>query len=371
MSQGGILLVRQSGPTLSRNVETILLAQGAAFDLSGDIALNTAHRQGDGSDHADVVSNNAHRAATGNPHGTEHNETDNKQGGAVDEFYHTTADQNGAIVNAPTAPTAANPFITVGDQIDNDALLFMMRVIAAGGTVEDVAFLDSFLKDAKYNTIFPYFDDIVFAGCPSWGIKGTSTASMLFSITGAEFDLPQVLGSSQPAINLADLNGRTRLLFDGVDDVLGPTAFALSQPETIILCGAEQESRNTGDRFFDGNTAISGTMYQIGAVSPDITIFAGNNSGTNSDWGINTPAHVRGLISGNDTTTQIDNNAAAAGVNAGAADMGGFTLGGSPAANFGHLSVGLPIVLNSPVDANYAAKMTAIYNFSKNAYGTP
>jgi hypothetical protein len=40
----GIIAVRTSGPVAARNVETFILASGAAFDVSGDVALNTAHR---------------------------------------------------------------------------------------------------------------------------------------------------------------------------------------------------------------------------------------------------------------------------------------------------------------------------------------
>lgn len=305
--------------------------------------------------------------AAGLPGTTIHNDTSGKQGGTAGEYYHLTVDQNGAAASA-AAPSSSNPFATIGDAIDNDALLFMMRVVADGGAVEDVAFLDSFFKDAKASG---YFADIVAAYSPSWGIKGATTASKLYSITGAGQDIAQGTGASQPDINTGDLNGRSRLLFDGVDDVLGPASFSFSQPETIILGGAEQESRTTGDRFFDGATLVTGTLYQSGASSPDITVYAGNNSTLNSDWAITTPASVRTLIDGSNTTTQVGNNAEATPADAGVSNMDGFTLGGSPATNFGHFSVGMVVLLNSAFDANYATKMAAIYAFSKSAYGTP
>jgi hypothetical protein len=37
-----LLAVRESGPVANRVVEEILLAQGAAFDVSGDVAFNSA-----------------------------------------------------------------------------------------------------------------------------------------------------------------------------------------------------------------------------------------------------------------------------------------------------------------------------------------
>ena len=54
-----LLAIRESGPIAARQVTILRLAQGGAFDVSGDIALNTAHREGDGSDHADVATNSA------------------------------------------------------------------------------------------------------------------------------------------------------------------------------------------------------------------------------------------------------------------------------------------------------------------------
>ena len=52
MSQ--IFLVQVAGTTLSLDNQVILLAQGAAFDLTGEIVLNSAHRTGDGLDHSAV-----------------------------------------------------------------------------------------------------------------------------------------------------------------------------------------------------------------------------------------------------------------------------------------------------------------------------
>ena len=54
-----LLAIRESGPIAARQVTVLRLAQGAAFDVSGDVALNSAHRTGDGSDHADVAFNSA------------------------------------------------------------------------------------------------------------------------------------------------------------------------------------------------------------------------------------------------------------------------------------------------------------------------
>ena len=53
-------------------------------------------------------------------------------------------------------------------------------------------------------------------------------------------------------------------------------------------------------------------------------------------------------------------------------NMDGFTLGGrGDDDKFSHIIVAAVLLLNSAIDASYAAKMTAIHNFSKLYYGTP
>lgn len=59
----------------STMVSKLTLARGASGatvdDTQSDINANTAHKDGDGSDHADVAANTAHAADTNNPHSTD------------------------------------------------------------------------------------------------------------------------------------------------------------------------------------------------------------------------------------------------------------------------------------------------------------
>ncbi|MCK5602008.1 hypothetical protein KAR91_09070 [Candidatus Pacearchaeota archaeon] len=251
--------------------------------------------------------------------------------------------------------------------INPETTAFVERVIADGGTVEDVNFLNQFISDAKANN---YSDDIVAAYSPSWGVKGGATASDLYSITGASSDIVQAVGANQPTISLADLVGKTRLTFDGTADFLKSGAFTFNQPETVILGGFQQVSWTGGDRLMDGLNNTTMQLSQAGS-SPAIGVNAGAFfSGPTIP--VATDVHARYLFNGASSAGQRDAVAEVTG-DAGTNNAGGFTLGsiGDGGSSWANIKVGLVILLSSAVDGNYATKMTAIYNFSKSAYGTP
>ena len=249
--------------------------------------------------------------------------------------------------------------------IDIDAQTFIDRVLADGGTVEDAGFLNSFVLDAKANN---YWNDIVAAYSPSWGVKGGATASDLYSVTGATWDLAQSTGSAQPAINKNDLNGKTRLGFDGIQTAFAPKAFTYNQPETVINGGFEQESWTNSDGIYDGSTLNKMVLFQS-AVTPGLRLFAGSLITQNNDAVLNTPRHIRALFNSTSSETQIDSGSIVSS-DAGINNADGFTYGKIVSGAFAHFSDGMVILLNSTVDGNYSAKMTALYNFSKSSYGT-
>lgn len=280
------------------------------------------------------------------------------------------------IVGSEPIAAISRDYNRYGDRIvgDADAILnpeisvFVDRVLADGGTVEDATFLNSFVTHAKNNG---YYDDIVAAYSPSWGVKGTTTASKLYCIKGATADLTQVVGANQPAINTNDLNGKTRILANGTSNFMQSGAFTLDQPHTNIFMGVEQESWTNNDHLCSGLNAGAGVVFQFTAT-PDLYLFSGTVSSSNSDATLATPAHLRALFNGASSVSQVDNNAGVSS-DAGVAGTGGFSLfsdhtGGTKWIN---ASVGAVVLLNSAVDANYAAKMAAIKAFSASAYGTP
>jgi hypothetical protein len=253
--------------------------------------------------------------------------------------------------------------------LDPATVSFKQRVEADGGTVEDVNFLNSFITNAKNNN---YYDDIVAAYSPSWGVKGTTTASKLYCIKSASTDLAQGTAASQPDINLADLNGRTRLFNDGIDDFIGPIIFTYNQPATKIYMGYETELWSSNRTISDGGAAVTNLVrYSTLSPAPALNLFAGLTDVENSDAAVVTPAHLRVLFNGASSSIQVDNNAEVTG-NPGANNPGGFTLGArANGANSGEFSVGAIVLLDAAVDGSYQAKIDAIRNFSKSAYGTP
>jgi hypothetical protein len=257
--------------------------------------------------------------------------------------------------------------------LDPATVSFKQRVEADGGTVEDVNFLNSFITNAKNNN---YYDDIVAAYSPSWGVKGTTTASDLYSITGAAYDLAQGTASKQLAITAAAENGKSILTADGIDDIM-QRAFTYEGPETVILLGLRMKTWTISDLFFDGLTGgVASGAVQMRVSSNRVALNVGGFgvSDVNVDLGVDTAAHLRALF--NDPSgvgaLQIDANAEVTTTLPTNVNMGGFSLGGSAIDSlWANISVGTILLLNSAVDGNYAAKMAAIYNFSQSAYGTP
>lgn len=257
----------------------------------------------------------------------------------------------------------------ISDSIDPTVSSRAAEIIADGGVVEDIGYWDSFIKYAKYNTIFSFYNDIIFAGSPSWGRKGVTNASKIYEIIGASPDLTQVAGVRQPLITVNDLIGKTRLTADGISHSMNTAGFVLAQPYTVIFMGLEQESWTNNDHLCSGVNAGSGVVFQFTAT-PDIHAFSGTVSTPTSDAILTTPVHLRALFNGASSALQVDDNVEVAS-DFGAATAGGIYLFSDHAmAKNAHISLGAYVVLDSAVDANYAAKMAAIKAFSAAAYGT-
>lgn len=287
----------------------------------------------------------------------------------IDENLAPTPDQRDAL-DQSNAPSASNAIATIADAIDTDALLYMMRVIADGGTVGDVAFLDSFFKDAKYNPLSPYYDDLVFARSPSWGIKVETGAVKLYSLTGAAFDTTQPLPGLQPLVQVADLNGKDRLLFDGVDDFIGNSSIIWpAGPRTIALMGFSQHTWTNNDIIFAAN---SGTALKQKGLTPGLRLLSNDNDVlmTEVNAVLDGDYHVSSLFNAADSNIKVDDNVETTGsiglVESTGYALGASTSGGDPA-NF---SVGAEVALISADDVDYPLKMQALKEFSASEYST-
>jgi hypothetical protein len=130
--------------------------------------------------------------------------------------------------------------------------------------------------------------------------------------------------------NRPPLQADGSILFDGVADFLKCDAFTLNQPETIYLL-AKQVTWTDLDRIFDGNASDSGRMLQLTAT-PASAIFAGTtNVSTQGTWTLDTYMVVTVQFNGASSFAYVNGAAPSLG-NAGASNMGGFTLGAAAGA---------------------------------------
>lgn len=251
-----------------------------------------------------------------------------------------------------------------------ETFIFATRVIDDGGTVEDLSFVNEFIVHAKING---YFNDIVAAYSPSWGVKGATTASKLYSITGADQDLEQTTGSKQPTISIKAQDGKTIITTDGISQMLQGT-FPYGKPETVVLCGIKIISYISTSIFVDGSGGglSSGALQQAGG-SPNFKQNVGGIQGdANGDLPIGDVCYIRSLFNDpivNGSKTQVENNAEVTGNLTNDVDMDGFTFGSAATDTlFSNVSLGCIVLLNSAVDGDYAAKMEALRVFSVNQY---
>ena len=139
------------------------------------------------------------------------------------------------------------------------------------------------------------------------------------------------------------------ILFDGVDNFLKADAFTLVQPSAVFLL-FRQVSWTTGEYIHDGDTILSGALFQHTA-SPQLRINSGASVGNNSGLAVGVYGVSVAGFNGASSFIQIDNGTPVTG-NAGSSGMGGFTLGanGSDSA-FSNIQVKEVILLSAIPDA--------------------
>jgi hypothetical protein len=141
------------------------------------------------------------------------------------------------------------------------------------------------------------------------------------------------------------------ILFDGLAHFLKCDAFTLAQPETVYIL-FRQVTWTSGEKVYDGNTLNAGTHFQRTAgASPELAVHAGSTVGAITDIGINTYGVTCCVFNGASSSIQGNSGAPTVG-NAGAAGMGGFTLGASGASTlFGNIQVKEVIIYADAHDA--------------------
>ncbi len=100
-------------------------------------------------------------------------------------------------------------------------------------------------------------------------------------------------------------------------------AFALSQPETIYLL-LQQITWISSDFVCDGNTNSTGAIQQVG-LTPALSITAGAQVANNNGLALNAFGILTVVFNGASSLLQVNNTLQTTG-DAGAGNMGGFTL---------------------------------------------
>jgi len=127
--------------------------------------------------------------------------------------------------------------------------------------------------------------------------------------------------------NRMTLEADGSILGNGVNQFLKTDAFTLVQPETIYFLG-KQVTWTALDAFFDGNAVNTGKLRQDNSSSPSLESYAGVVLPLFGSLPLDTYRVITTIFNGASSLIQANNIAPLTG-NAGAANMGGFTLGAS------------------------------------------
>lgn len=134
------------------------------------------------------------------------------------------------------------------------------------------------------------------------------------------------------------------ILFDGVDNYLKCDAFTLDQPASVYFLG-KQVTWTSTDTFFDGNTARSMRLFQVGST-PQIAIDAGAAAATNGNLAVDTYGVICVVYNGASSILQVNNTTATTG-DVSTGNAGGFTLGANGNnLQFGHIQVKEVLIFN-------------------------
>lgn len=158
--------------------------------------------------------------------------------------------------------------------------------------------------------------------------------------------------------NRPSLEADGTILFDGVDNYLKAAAFTLVQPETVYFLG-KTITYTSGDRLMDGHAGNSAGIFQNLATT--LSVFSGTQLNSSAKWVLDNYHALAVVFNGASSSVLIDNGVESTG-NAGASNMGGFTLGawGTGSTAWGHIQVKEVLVYNT---VHTAAEKNSIINY--------
>lgn len=146
-------------------------------------------------------------------------------------------------------------------------------------------------------------------------------------LSGNGRHLTQATAGKRPLYKTAQMNGLPVVEFDGVDDILGPTAFSFVQPcHYYIVCKVLSSPIGVAiqSTLFDGNTGGSDILYSTSLLAP-LAMYAGGSVITGN--GAGNVARVWSAYFNNASSRIIAKGQSAVTGVAGAQNPGGLTMG--------------------------------------------
>jgi hypothetical protein len=192
-----------------------------------------------------------------------------------------------------------------------------------------------------------------------WPETTTNGATAVSSTTGETWKL------TNTGTKLAQIVASPQLLFDGAAFYM-QMATTLVQPVTVYAV-INQITWTILHALFDGNSLATGELVQTTAT-PTLDISAGTPVAPNANLALNTYGVVTAIFNGASSSLQINSTVATTG-NAGAGNMGGYTIGANAAGLlFGNLQAKELILRNVSDSAGTQANIRALL---KSLYSTP
>lgn len=219
------------------------------------------------------------------------------------------------VISSGTAIFAGTNALTLGTQGATAAPLTgnLLRAQIYNGIAGTLVFDANFATAAKLATSFTE------SSTNAATVTINTTGDLGARICGAR-DLVNLTAGKQPTIS------GSSLLFDGANDYLKAAAFSLSQPESVYFVG-QQVAWTSGAVLIDGNSVTTGQIVQTSAT-PQLDINAGSAVAANTNLALGVSGVASAIFNAASSSLTINKSAATTG-NAGAGNMGGFTLGAS------------------------------------------
>lgn len=161
-------------------------------------------------------------------------------------------------------------------------------------------------------------------------VESSANAATVTVVTVGDFgaricgdrDLVNMTDANRPVLSVS--GGYSIATFNGTAQIMKAAPFNLAQPESVYFVGS-QITWTINEYLFDGNATQSGAVIQTTAT-PQLNLHAGSSVAANTTLAVATKAAISAIFNGANSVLGVNQLVATTG-NAGAANMGGFTVG--------------------------------------------